>query len=125
MVRLMEAVEDRVAPLFAGASAGHLAAVALLAGLGEEALFRGVVQEALAGPLPGWAALLLASLIFGALHWVTATYATLAAIVGGYLGLLYLITGNLLAPIVTHVLYDLVALSVLVRMKPASSRSVV
>jgi membrane protease YdiL (CAAX protease family) len=125
IVRLMEVVEERIAPLFAGASAGHLAAVALLAGVGEEALFRGVLQEALAGTMPGWVALLLTSLVFGAVHWVSATYAVLAAVVGLHLGLLYLISDNLLAPIVTHALYDLVALWTLARMKPAFSRSVV
>jgi hypothetical protein len=125
VVRLMEAVQEQVAPLFAGATAAQLATVALLAGVGEEALFRGVLQEALAGAVPGWAALLLASLVFGAAHWVTPTYAVLAAAVGLYLGGLYLISDNLLAPIVTHALYDLVALAVLARMKPTSSRSVV
>jgi membrane protease YdiL (CAAX protease family) len=125
IARLMEVVEERVAPLFAGASVRHLATVALLAGVGEEALFRGVLQEALAGAMPGWAALLVASLIFGTVHWVTAAYAALAAVVGLYLGLLYLISDNLLAPIVAHALYDLVALWTLARMKPAFSRSVV
>ncbi|MBA2457563.1 MAG: CPBP family intramembrane metalloprotease, partial [Gemmatimonadales bacterium] len=41
------------------------------------------------------------------------------------LGLLYLASGNLLAPIVTHALYDLAALSVLARVNPAAARSVV
>lgn len=125
VARLMEVVRERVAPLFAGASPAQLAAIALLAGIGEEALFRGVLQSALAGPLPLWAALLLASLLFGVVHWVTATYAVLAGAVGLYLGALYLLSDNLLAPIVTHSLYDMVALVVLARMKPVSARSVV
>jgi len=115
MVRLIEVVEERIGPWFAGASRVQLALVALLAGMGEEALFRGVLQDALAGRMPGWAALLLASLVFGAAHWVTATYAALAGLVGLYLGALYAISGNLLAPIATHALYDLVALAILVR----------
>ena len=124
MVRLVELVEERIGPLFAGAGRGELALVALLAGLGEEALFRGVLQDALTGRMPVWAALLLASVLFGAAHWVTSTYALLAAVVGLYLGVLYHLTGNLLAPIVTHALYDLVALSVLAAVKPAPARSV-
>jgi membrane protease YdiL (CAAX protease family) len=122
---LMEVVRERIAPLFAGASPAQLGAIALLAGIGEEALFRGVFQEALAGRFPAWAGLVLASLLFGAVHWVTATYAVLAGIVGLYLGTLYLLTDNLLAPIATHALYDVVALWVLAGMKPASSGSVV
>jgi uncharacterized protein len=125
VARLMAVVRERIAPLFAGAPPVALAAVAIMAGVGEEALFRGVLQDALAGPLPVWAALLLSSLLFGAVHWVTSTYAVLAGVVSVYLGALYLVTDNLLAPIVTHALYDLVALWTLTRMKPASEPSVV
>ena len=116
--RLIRLVEERVGPLFAGAGVGELALVAALAGVGEEVLFRGVIQEALAGRLPGWAAILAAGLLFGAAHWVSLTYAVLAATVGCYLGALYHLTGTLAAPVVTHASYDLVALLVLARMKP-------
>ena len=58
-------------------------------------------------------------------HWVSTTYAVVAGIVGLYLGSLYLITQNLLAPVVTHALYDFVALLVLARLKPAPPASVV
>lgn len=126
MRRLVEVVEERIGPFLAGATPLDLVLAAVLAGLGEEALFRGVFQDALTGPVPAWAALLLASALFGAAHWVTTTYAALAALVGLYLGLLYLITGNLLAPIVTHAAYDVVALAVLARrVKPDPSRFVV
>ena len=125
VVRLMEVVRERIAPLCAGAGTLELAALALLAGVGEETLFRGVIQPALEGPLPGWAALLCGATLFGAAHWVTPAYALLAGLVGLYLGALYLVSDNLLAPIVTHALYDLVALVLLARMKPASSPCVV
>jgi hypothetical protein len=58
-------------------------------------------------------------------HSVSAAYALVAGAVGLYLGSLYLITQNLLAPVVAHALYDFVALLVLVRLKPAPSASVV
>ncbi len=121
----MALVEDKLGPLFVGATFTELALLSLMAGVGEEALFRGVVQEVLAGRLPPWGALLAAGGLFGLAHWVTPTYAVLAAVVGVYLGLLYLASGNLLAPIVTHALYDLAALSVLARVNPAAARSVV
>jgi membrane protease YdiL (CAAX protease family) len=63
--------------------------------------------------------------VFGIAHWVTTAYAVVAGVVGLYLGLLYVITENLLAPAVAHALYDFVALLVLVRLKPAPSASVV
>jgi membrane protease YdiL (CAAX protease family) len=118
VARLVALVRERIGPSISGLGPARLALVALLAGLGEEALFRGVAQEALSGPLPGWAGLLAASALFGMAHWVSATYAVLAAAIGLYLGALFLLSGNLLVPIVTHALYDLVALCILARMKP-------
>jgi membrane protease YdiL (CAAX protease family) len=88
----------------------HIVALALMAGVAEEALFRGLLQEGLAGPLGWLPALLLASALFGVVHWLTGLYALLAGAVGLYLGGLYLLTGNLLVPIVVHALYDVVAL---------------
>ena len=121
---LMRVVDDRVAPLFRGSGAAGLALLALLAGVAEEALFRGVLQPWLSARLPHWAALILASGVFGALHWITATYAVLAALAGAWFGLLLLLTGNLLSPIVAHAAYDLVALLVLARSSPRSGEPV-
>ncbi len=115
IVRLVDLVEERLAPFFAGSTPLELLTLAAMAGLGEEALFRGVIQTALAGHLPPWAAVALTALLFGAAHWLTTSYAVLAAFVGAYLGWLLLASGNLLVPIVAHAVYDLVALSVLVR----------
>jgi membrane protease YdiL (CAAX protease family) len=115
IVRLVVLVEERLAPFFAGSTPLELLTLAAMAGLGEEALFRGVIQTALAGHLPPWAAVALTALLFGAAHWLTTSYAVLAAFVGAYLGWLLLASGNLLVPIVAHAVYDLVALSVLVR----------
>ena len=123
--RLVRTVEAKVAPLFAGSTSAELTLVAVLAGVGEEALFRGVLQPWLDGRLPASVALLVTSLIFGAAHWLTSTYALLASLVGLYLGWLVLASGNLFVPIVTHALYDLVALTVLVRVKPGGDSNVV
>ena len=46
------------------------------------------------------------------------------ATIGGYLSGLLLVSGNLLVPIVAHALYDLVALTLLVRLKPTLASSV-
>lgn len=125
MVRLVALVEERLGPLVAGASVPELALAALLAGVGEEALFRGVAQSALADRIPTWGAVLAASALFGAAHWITPAYAALATVIGGYLGVLYLSFDNLLVPILTHALYDLVALFILAHLKPAPVGSVV
>jgi membrane protease YdiL (CAAX protease family) len=119
ITRLVRVVQERVGPYLAGGSTGGLVAISLMAGIGEEALFRGVIQTALAGRLPVWSAIAITAVLFGVVHWATAIYALLAGLIGAYLGLLYHLTDNLLAPIVTHALYDLAALSALARMKPA------
>jgi hypothetical protein len=124
VVHLVHVVVHRVGPLFTDSGPGALVAVALLAGLGEEALFRGVLQPALATHLPVAAAVAITAVAFGVAHWITPTYALLAAIVGIYLGGLLVLSGNLLVPVVAHGLYDIVALALLVRVKPASTSSV-
>jgi len=118
MRRLVNLVEERIAPFLAGVSAGGIVLVSLMAGVGEEVLFRGVIQAGLAERLPAWLAVGIAALLFGAAHCLTMSYAVFATLIGIYLGILFLATGNLLVPAVTHALYDVVALSVLVRMAP-------
>jgi uncharacterized protein len=93
----------------------QLAIISILAGVCEEALFRAVLQGGLSQVLGGGPALVLASVAFGMCHWITPAYALLAGLVGLYLGGVWLWTGNLLAPIVAHALYDFVALLWLLR----------
>jgi len=108
--------EEILRPAFARLGLIELAGIAVLAGLGEELLFRGLTQP-LCQRWTGdpWLGLALASVIFGLLHCITLTYAILAALLGAFLGWLWLHTGNLLAPMVAHAAYDFVALVVLVR----------
>ena len=113
IIEFRRVVEELVGPLFAEAPAILIVALALTAGIAEEALFRGVVQGGLTGLMGWFPALMIASVLFGVVHWLTPLYALLAGLVGLYLGGLYLLTGNLLVPIIVHVLYDLVALGYL------------
>lgn len=113
--RLNKIVDQILVPLFSECTLVDLAVIAILAGLGEEALFRGVVQKFLSDQLNVWLALVLASILFGLAHMVTATYAVLAALMGLYLGGLLIYCDNLLPPIVCHAAYDFVTLIYLVR----------
>ena len=119
---LQEVVNNSLVPLFRNCRHIHFAIIALLAGLGEELLFRWLIQ----GKLDEWlrpqlgitsgavVALLVASAIFGLMHPITKLYAFLCFVMGLYLGWLYQITGNLWVPILVHALYDYVALVYLV-----------
>jgi nitroreductase/membrane protease YdiL (CAAX protease family) len=109
--RLVALVVDQLGPLLAPRSPLELALLAALAGIAEEVLFRGVVQVGLARVLPEGGALLVASAVFGLAHFVTPAYAILAGLAGLYLGALFLVQGNLTAPIMAHVVYDVVALN--------------
>ena len=121
--KILEFLEAAILPLFRQCTVLELAGISFLAGLGEELLFRPIVQGGLArwvggswGPVIGLAA---AALIFGLLHRITLTYMLLAGLIGLYLGLLWILTGNLLAPITAHALYDFLALLYLTKIRPA------
>ena len=118
--RLVDFVVGELGPTLAGRSAAELVLLAGLAGLGEELLFRGVVQAGLARLVPNSLALLSASVLFGLAHFATSTYAVVAGLMGLYLGGLFLVQGSLFAPMVTHALYDLVALLLVVQRHRAS-----
>jgi membrane protease YdiL (CAAX protease family) len=97
-------------PVLAPCTVADLGVIAVLAGLGEEMLFRGALQGALTRGTGPWVALAIASMLFGIVHAVTPSYAVLATLMGAYLGWLWQLTGNILTPIVVHALYDFVAL---------------
>jgi uncharacterized protein len=121
LVKIYKIIDEVLVPLFATCGLLEFAAIALLAGLGEEMLFRGVVQSALmrwiGGPAGVWLALAFAGLLFGLAHAVTFTYILLAGLIGVYLGWVWLLTGNLLVPIIAHAVYDFTALVYLVRIR--------
>jgi membrane protease YdiL (CAAX protease family) len=115
LARIRQFIDRVVRPLMSACTVADLALISLLAGLGEELLFRGLIQEGLAGWLGPWAALALASILFGLMHPLTPAYAVLATLAGAYLGWAYLASGNLLVPILAHALYDFTALVYLLR----------
>jgi uncharacterized protein len=110
-------VTEFLGPLLAGCRWHELLALALLAGLSEELLFRGVLQPWIAAGWGETAGLVGSNLIFGLAHIITPTYALVAGLVGVYLGLLLELEGeaNLLIPITTHAVYDFLAFLIVVR----------
>lgn len=113
--------DEVIAPLFKPCTVLDLALISIVAGFGEELFFRGLLQthfEKWWGPPLGLAA---ASVVFGLMHPLTASYAVLAAIIGLYLGWTYQVTENLLVPTIAHGFYDFIALIVLSRREPDGS----
>jgi membrane protease YdiL (CAAX protease family) len=94
----------------------ELVGLALLTGFSEELLFRGVLQEWMGrwGVVFG---LVGSNVLFGLAHFITPLYALIAGVLGMYLGALYRwpAEGNLVAPMLTHALYDFLAFLVVVQ----------
>lgn len=136
--RLSQVVDEFMLPLLARCSVAELAVISTLAGLGEEMLFRGIVQAGISRwvesiPFPAaWpqptveaiavaTGLAAAAVLFGLAHRITNLYAVLAGLIGLYHGCLWLWTGNLLVPIAVHALYDFLALVYLVKIRSGKS----
>ena len=102
-----------VRELFAESSWVELAVISLAAGLGEELLFRGALQQWLGGLIGVWGGVVLTSLLFGLAHAMSIAYFVVATIIGLYLGWLTEAYDDLIAPIVAHALYDFVAILML------------
>jgi uncharacterized protein len=119
LAEIKRITNDMLLPLFESCGLLDLAVIATLAGIGEETLFRGMLQAALANEIGGlrglWLGLFAASVLFGLLHAITPAYAAWAALTGLYLGGLWLATGNLLAPIIAHAAYDFLAIAYLMK----------
>lgn len=117
--RVEQLARQAVRHLFPKPQLWQLAAVSIAAGLGEELFFRGLVQAGLAALIGGdygiWIALAVGAAVFGAFHWLNATYALLAMLAGLYFGWLLIASGSLWTPIVAHAAYDFIALVYLVR----------
>ena len=100
------AYHEAIVPLFGGLHPLGAIVIGAAAGVGEEWLFRGILQ-----PLTGLA---VSSVLFGAAHvggrrmlpfgvWATG--------MGLVMGVLAITTGGLIAPIVAHGVYDMLALA--------------
>jgi membrane protease YdiL (CAAX protease family) len=114
--RMGRALATQLAEMLGPISRAGVVVLALASGLCEEAFFRGALQ-----PRVG---LLVASLLFGLAHLVPtktlAPWAGFAALAGLLLGVLFDVTGNLLAPAIAHTLVNGVNLHWLSRVAHAS-----
>jgi membrane protease YdiL (CAAX protease family) len=118
LAAVREFLEQRVRPFFADWSVLELAALSVVAGVSEEVFFRAMLHGGLAPLLGQPLAILVASAAFGLCHPISLAYALSTSLVGVYFSALWLFTGNLLAPVLAHGVYDFVALMCLLRRSP-------
>lgn len=123
---IQKVVKERIYPLLKDCTILQMVYISLLAGSTEEILFRWCLQGGLAqtipGPVAGYIALFVASLLFGAVHCINFSYALLTFVVGLYLGGLMILSETWLAPAIAHALYDFVAIYVIARVMPRNNR---
>jgi len=116
-------VDTKLKPMFRGASLLEMLTLSLMAGFGEEIFFRWCLQGGITHLLtPAMGAVgavavgvVIASVIFGACHWVNATYGVTTILVGAYLGMLMVWTNSWLVPAIAHALFDFVAMIYIAR----------
>jgi membrane protease YdiL (CAAX protease family) len=121
--RLREFSRQFLIPMFREARWWQILLICAFAGLGEEMLFRGVIQLGLTDAIGGTegivAGLAIGGITFGLAHAATRTYAIAATLIGLYFGGVLLTTGNLLVPIIAHAVYDVGAFVYLFWMEDA------
>ena len=117
LLRVRKFWDTEVAPLLAESSWSEIALISLSKGVGEEMLFRGVLQTSFASWFGSSWGLALTSLLFGLLHPISIPYVVMACIIGFYLGTVFIVSGNLLTVMVVHAAYDFAALAYLVRLR--------
>jgi len=113
---LKDRVVDLLGPALAQCRWYDLVLLAAMAGISEELVFRGALE--------GWLrnydvlfAVVVANLLFGAMHPITVTYFLMAAGFGVYFSVLATLGAerNLTAPIVAHAVYDFIGFLLVAR----------
>jgi len=89
---------------------GAIVFIAACAGIGEEALFRGGLLMLVDHYAPFALALLVSSGVFTFIHFARPVVAILIFVIGAMFGLIYWISGSLLAVMIGHWVYDIWAL---------------
>ncbi len=106
---------SRVLPAFKGARFWHIVCLSVLAGIGEEWLFRGLIQTAVSNSTWPLLGIITGAFVFGLFHFISVYYVIITTCFGLMIGVLYHFTGDLMMVMALHASYDLCALWVLTR----------
>lgn len=117
VVEIRSILDELIKPLLSQLSVTQLLILAILAGVAEEFFFRAFLQHWLSGLLGQVAAIIIASLIFGACHLVTWFYGVFATAMGLYLGILMVYSGSVWPPVIVHALYDFLAFILILKVR--------
>ncbi|MBL7646457.1 MAG: CPBP family intramembrane metalloprotease [Candidatus Hydrogenedentes bacterium] len=101
---------DRLSGLFRDATLLDFLYISVLAGAGEEALFRGLVQTGMAAHLGLPLAIAASALVFGLVHNISRPYVVFTAVLGAFFSGLFVWSDNIVVPATAHGAYDFIAL---------------
>jgi membrane protease YdiL (CAAX protease family) len=65
----------------------------------------------------------MAAIVFGYCHYFSFNYFLIATLMGAYMGAIWIWSGSLITPIVTHATYDFLALWFITRFKDEEAAS--
>jgi membrane protease YdiL (CAAX protease family) len=99
---LRKTMITQIKGIFSNTGLVDIIVISLIAGIAEEMLFRGILQAKFG--------IVVASVLFGLVHFVTPVYVFVTILMGLYIGLFYLVFGSLLIPVLLHFFYDFGAL---------------
>jgi membrane protease YdiL (CAAX protease family) len=120
---LRQQVEWLIREMFPTSSIPQFALVAILAGVGEELLFRGALQTLIGRWTTPVFGLVITSVLFGLAHALSKLYFVFATVIGLCFGWLVLRYNDLVTPMVAHSLYDFIALVYLSKRTTSAGRS--
>ena len=113
--REMRELNTQLVALFKNLTWPQIIVLSLCAGIGEELLFRGLLQTWLVTKLNPFWGVIGASMIFGLMHYLNATYIILTFVLGCLFGIAYYLTDSLLLIMAAHAVYDVIAFGVIVK----------
>lgn len=114
-INSMRELMAKLSSLFRNFTWPSIVIISIMAGLSEELLLRGVLQNKLVDWLNPTAGVVLASLVFGLMHFLSFTYVVVTFLLGLMFGLAYYFSESLAFVIVAHAVYDMFAFAVLVK----------
>ena len=120
---LTQFVDERLTPMFRGLSLVELALLSLAAGWGEELLFRGLIQAELTHGTNIVVGILMASFVFGLVHFLSPAYFAMAFAISIYFGWLFWQFESLWVPILGHAAYDFLMLVYMRKNDPGAENS--
>jgi len=111
LLRIQQLVRMFIFTFFRKCSAAQIFLICVLAGIGEELFFRGLMQDGITHGLGNTffglvCGIVISSFFFGIAHLVTPTYGVIAFFMSLYFAALFLLSGNILVPMIAHALYD-------------------